>query len=77
MWGKASPRCPSLSPDLLVQVLPLTPKLIPIMAEDQKPQRLQGSRPDRVRLIVMVYRKQGMSFEDFQTAWWEHVYKRQ
>ncbi|KAK4693959.1 hypothetical protein P7C71_g3529, partial [Lecanoromycetidae sp. Uapishka_2] len=37
--------------------------------DDNKPTRLQGSRPDRVRLIVLVYRKQGMSFEDFQNAW--------
>lgn len=44
------------------------------MADEQKPTRLQGSRPDRVRLIVLVYRKQGMSIEDFHSAWYASLW---
>ena len=39
------------------------------MADEEKPKRILGSRPDRVRLIVLVYRKKGISIEDFQNAW--------
>ena len=39
------------------------------MADEEKPKRTLGSRSDRVRLIVLVYRKKGMSVEDFQNAW--------
>lgn len=45
------------------------------MADDNKPTRVQGSRPDRVRLVVLVYKKHGMSIEDFQTAWYVLYYK--
>ena len=37
--------------------------------EEQKPKRTPGVRPDRVRLVVLLYRKKGLSIEDFQAAW--------
>lgn len=40
------------------------------MAEIEKPKRAPGSRKDRVRLVVLLYRKKGMSIEEFQTAWY-------
>ena len=43
---------------------------IPNMADEAKPKRAPGTRPDRVRLVVLVYRQKGLSIEDFQNAWY-------
>ena len=40
------------------------------MADEAKPTRTPGARPDRVRLIVLLYRKKGLSIEEFQSAWY-------
>ena len=38
--------------------------------EPPKPKRAPGARPDRVRLVVLLYRKKELSIEDFQSAWY-------
>ncbi len=38
--------------------------------EEKKPKRALGARPDRVRLVVLLYRKKALSVEDFQTSWY-------
>lgn len=38
--------------------------------EEKKPKKALGARPDRVRLVVLLYRKKGLSVEDFQTSWY-------
>ena len=37
--------------------------------EAQKAKKHPRFRPDRVRLIVLLYRKKGLSVEEFQAAW--------
>lgn len=39
------------------------------MADEQKPSKSLGARPDRVRLVVLLYRKKGLSVEEFQASW--------
>ena len=38
--------------------------------EQQKPSKAPGARPDRVRLVVLLYRKKGLSIEEFQASWY-------
>ncbi|CAD6574547.1 MAG: hypothetical protein ASARMPRED_006804 [Alectoria sarmentosa] len=39
------------------------------MADEQNSKKAQGARPDRVRLVVLLYRKKGLSVEEFQASW--------
>ncbi|KAF6226592.1 hypothetical protein HO173_012491 [Letharia columbiana] len=39
------------------------------MADEQKPKKAPGARPDRVRLVVLLYRKKGLSIEEFHASW--------
>lgn len=41
------------------------------MADEQKPKQFPAVRKDRVRLTLLVYRKQGMSLSEFQQYWRE------
>ena len=41
------------------------------MADEQKPKKYPVARKDRVRFTILVYRKLGMSREDFQRYWRE------
>lgn len=43
---------------------------LPSMADEAKPSRAPGARPDRVRLVVLLYRQKGLSIEEFQAAWY-------
>ena len=40
------------------------------MDEGPKPKRAAGVRPDRVRLVVLLYRKKGLGIEEFQASWY-------
>lgn len=42
------------------------------MADEQKEKshKAHGGRPDRVRLLVLLYRKKGLSVEEFQVSWY-------
>lgn len=44
-------------------------KPLPFMADEQKPKKSHDARKDRVRLTLLVYRKQGMSLDEFQQYW--------
>lgn len=40
------------------------------MADEQEPKtKVEAARQDRVRLTLLVYRKQGMSLDEFQQYW--------
>ena len=41
------------------------------MADEQKPKKYPVARKDRVRFTILVYRKPGMSRDEFQRYWRE------
>ena len=41
------------------------------MADEQKPKKYPVARKDRVRFTILVYRKPGMSRDEFQKYWRE------